>query len=168
MDARDEVTAAQAATLTGLSERTIRRKIAAGVIPARRIGPNRFAIKVADLRMSHPIQALALRVEALERRIELLEARLQAPAKPESLETPRAPEAQPSAASAATSGVPAHFSTTDVQQLLAQLAYETARLARSIPFAQLPAQEQRGATTAAVEDDQTPEQSSGPGNGEAM
>lgn len=43
------VTAKQAADMTGLSERTIRRYIANGRTPARKIAPNRFAIAIEDL-----------------------------------------------------------------------------------------------------------------------
>lgn len=45
----EEVNAVEAARLTGLSDRTIRRKIKAGLLPARAIGPNRYAIKKSDL-----------------------------------------------------------------------------------------------------------------------
>src|SRR5215472_3091805 len=120
----EDVTAAQAALLTGVSERTIRRKIASGVIPARRLGRNRYAIKVSDLHVSHPFEALALRVEALEQRLGRLEAQLQA----------TADSAQPGIradGSTAPSPLPAQFSSAEVQQLFAQLAYETARLARN-------------------------------------
>jgi excisionase family DNA binding protein len=125
----DEITAAQAAILTGVSERTIRRKIASGSIPARRLGRNRYAIKVSDLQMSHPFEALALRVEALEQRLSHLEAQLTVPVD----------SAQPGIQAdggAVSSPLPAQFSSAGVQQLFAQLAYETARLARSISFPQ--------------------------------
>jgi excisionase family DNA binding protein len=121
----DEITAAQAALLTGVSERTIRRKIASGVIEARRLGRNRYAIKVSDLRASHPFEALALRVEALEQRLARLEAQLQV----------AADSTQPGVGAdggAAPASLPPQFSSAEVQQLFAQLAYETARLARNI------------------------------------
>jgi excisionase family DNA binding protein len=121
----DEITAAQAALLTGVSERTIRRKIASGVIQARRLGPNRYAIRVSDLRVSHPFEALALRVEALEQRIARLEAQLQVTA-----DTAQAGIG--AGGGAAPSTLPPQFSSAEAQQLFAQLAYETARLARSI------------------------------------
>jgi len=114
----DEVTAAQAATLTGLSERTIRRKIASGMLAARRLGPNRFAIKVADLPIRHPVEALALRLDVLEQRLARLEATLQSSAE---------------GGQAGSSGTAARpFASAQVQQLFAQLAYETAWLARSL------------------------------------
>jgi excisionase family DNA binding protein len=125
----DEITAAQAALLTGVSERTIRRKIASGVIQARRLGRNRYAIKVTDLRVSHPFEALALRIEVLEQRIGRLEAQLQATAE----------SSQPGIRAdrgGVPSSLPPQFSSAEAQQLFAQLAYETARLARSIPFPQ--------------------------------
>jgi excisionase family DNA binding protein len=115
----DELTAAQAANLTGLSERTIRRKIASGVLPARRLGRNRFAIKVADLQVRHPWEALAARVEALEQRLDRLEASVQ-------LVLQAGRPASPLAEDVPLIGA-------EIQQLFAQLAYETARLARSLP-----------------------------------
>ena len=72
-DAVNEVTAAQAAALTGLSERTIRRKIVSGKLPARRLMANRFAIQVRDLPTHPQIAALDNRLDALERRMQLLE-----------------------------------------------------------------------------------------------
>jgi hypothetical protein len=72
----EEVTATQAAALTGFSERTIRRKIAAGELRARRIAPNRFAIAVEDLPRRRGAQAPAVRLEALEQRLEALEQRV--------------------------------------------------------------------------------------------
>jgi hypothetical protein len=69
----DDVSAAQAAALTGFSERTIRRKIASGELPARRIAVNCYAIRVRDLPVSARGADNAHRVEALEQRVQLLE-----------------------------------------------------------------------------------------------
>src|SRR5215469_1377349 len=148
----DDITAAQAALLTGVSERTIRRKIASGVIQARRLGRNRYAIRVSDLRVSHPFEALALRVEALEQRLARLEAQL--------LVT--ADSAQPGIRAdggAALSPLPPQFSSAEVQQIFAQLAYQTTRLARSIP---LPQESQQSAVSA-LEDDEEPSNHPVPG-----
>lgn len=73
-----EVTAAQAAKLTGLSERTIRRRIVSGALPARRIASNRYAIRVRDLTLPNlptleSVETLIARVQALESRVHLLE-----------------------------------------------------------------------------------------------
>lgn len=68
-----EVTAARAATLTGLSERTIRRRIAAGTLPARRIAPNRYAISIGDLPTRDEIEDAPARIEALGQRVAALE-----------------------------------------------------------------------------------------------
>jgi excisionase family DNA binding protein len=123
----DEITAAQAAILMGVSERTIRRKIASGVISARRLGRNRYAIKVSDLHVNHPVEALVVRVEALERRLDRLEAQFRVPV------DSAQPGVQPDS-STAPSPIPAQFYSASVQHLFAQLAYETARLAKSISF----------------------------------
>jgi excisionase family DNA binding protein len=120
----DEITAAQAATLTGLSERTIRRKIASGLIPARRLATNRYAIKTSDLHASRPLEVLALRVEALEHRLDTLEAYLRQ-------SHTRSDSTEPG-------------TTAEVQQLFAQLAYEAARLVRSMPFPPSPELEPSG------------------------
>lgn len=69
----DDVTAAQAAVLTGYSERTIRRKIASGELPARRIASNRYAIDRLDLPQRWDDRNLAHRMDGLERRLQLLE-----------------------------------------------------------------------------------------------
>lgn len=74
----DEVTAAQAAVLTGFSERTIRRKIASGELPARRLAPNRYAIDVCDLPQRWDDRDVARRIDALERRVRLVEERQRA------------------------------------------------------------------------------------------
>lgn len=74
----EEVTAAQAAALTGFSERTIRRKIARGELPAQRVAPNRFAIDITDLPQRWDDRNLARRLDALDRRVRRLEDSLQA------------------------------------------------------------------------------------------
>src|SRR5260221_4062731 len=114
-DAIEEVTAAQAAGLTGLSERTIRRKIAAGDIPARHVARNRYAIRVRDLPIRRSPDELVLRVEALEYRVRLLE-----------LQQPRFAAAEPEAAGEPSAGE--MVTPTDVYHLLVQLARETQRL----------------------------------------
>jgi hypothetical protein len=115
-DAMEEVTAAQAAGLTGLSERTIRRKIAAGDIPARHVARNRYAIRVRDLPIRRSPNELIMRVEALEYRVRLLE-----------LQQARLAAAAPEAASEPSEGEMG--TPTDVYQLLVQLTRETQRLA---------------------------------------
>lgn len=72
-----EVTAIQAAALTGLSERTIRRRIATGELPARRIAPNRFAININDLPRPAAHDHNDARLYALEQRVTELEAQQQ-------------------------------------------------------------------------------------------
>jgi excisionase family DNA binding protein len=124
----DEITAAQAANLTGLSERTIRRKIASGVLPARRMGRNRFAIKVTDLQVRHPWEALAARIESLEQRLDRLE---------ESLRILGSLREASQPASDAAPGPAGPIVSAEVQQLFAQLAYETARLARAISLPEM-------------------------------
>lgn len=64
------VTAVQAAQLGGVSERTIRRWIARGKLPATRIAPNRFAIRITDIN-----ECTQDRDTTLARRVALLEAR---------------------------------------------------------------------------------------------
>jgi len=120
----DEITAAQAANLTGLSERTIRRKIASGLLPARRLGRNRFAIKVADLQVRHPWEALAARIEALEQRFDRLEESLRVLGGLREAGQP-------------VSGTTGPIVSAEVQQLFAQLAYETARLARTLSLPEM-------------------------------
>lgn len=73
-----EVTATQAAQLTGLSERTIRRRILSGALPARRVRANRYAIRVSALPLpslaaTDSIATLIAKVQALERRLQQLE-----------------------------------------------------------------------------------------------
>jgi excisionase family DNA binding protein len=73
----EEVSAAQAAQLTGLSERTIRRRIAANEIPARHVARNRYAIRVQDLPIRRPADQLMARLQALEYRVRVLELQQQ-------------------------------------------------------------------------------------------
>lgn len=75
--AMEEVNATEAAHLSGYSERTIRRKIASGSLPARRIAGNRFAIRISDLPTRHGPEALFQRVAALEQRVVELEQLVQ-------------------------------------------------------------------------------------------
>lgn len=110
----DEVTATQAASLSGVSERTIRRRIAAGQLPARRVAPNRFAIKIEDLPIARGLGDLAGRLEALERRVAALELRQQALLRTQAASTP-APEGE--------------ASLSQLHALLTELARETERLA---------------------------------------
>lgn len=112
----EEVTAAQAAQLTGLSERTIRRRIAAREIPARHVARNRFAIRVQDLPIRRPADEVMARLQALEYRVRVLELqqqRLLVQLDPTGAVPPE-PSDQESAAG--------------VGDLLAQLAYEVRRL----------------------------------------
>ena len=81
-----EVTAIDAARLTGHSEKTIRRWIVNGKLPARLVSKNRYAIKTSDLRKYIPeaqpdlstalarIQELESTQDTLIERIERLEA----------------------------------------------------------------------------------------------
>jgi excisionase family DNA binding protein len=124
----DEITAARAANLTGVSERTIRRKIAAGVLPARRLRQNRFAIRVADLQVLHPWETLAARIEVLEQRLDRLEAGLRVLAGVQEA-------GQPELGAALNPAGP--VVSAEVQQLFALLAYETARLSRSLSLSNL-------------------------------
>jgi hypothetical protein len=110
----DEVTATQAARMTGLSERTIRRKIATGEIPARHIAPNRYAIRVSDLPKRRGVDELEARIIALEHRVHLLA--LQQADLASGPHSGRTPAAEP---------IPGD---TTVQQALEQLVQETARL----------------------------------------
>lgn len=72
-----EVTAAHAAALRGLSERTIRRRIAANLLLARQVARNRYAIRVQDLPIRHQsLDALQVRLQALEQRVGVLELEL--------------------------------------------------------------------------------------------
>ncbi|HEX6819270.1 MAG TPA: helix-turn-helix domain-containing protein [Ktedonobacterales bacterium] len=112
----EEVTAAQAAQLTGLSERTIRRRIASRDIPARHVARNRYAIRVRDLPIRRPAEELMARLQALEYRVRVLE--LQQQRLLAQLDTTGAAPTEASGQEAAA----------DVGGLLAQLAYEVRRL----------------------------------------
>src|SRR5579884_3962408 len=114
----EEVTATQAAALTGLSERTIRRKIAAGTLRARRVAPNRFAIAVSDLPKRRGVEALVARVEDLERRVERLEAAIGA-----GVGSQAAVDVLPAGTDAASNGP-----VGPLRELLGQLAREVERL----------------------------------------
>lgn len=120
----DEVSAAQAAVLTGFSERTIRRKIASGKLPARRIGPNRFAIAVEDLPRRRDINELLRQIEALERRVVLLEERQHILLAQDSWDA----AATGAEMSALAAGTEPSTSEGDLAQLLVQLAHEVERL----------------------------------------
>lgn len=83
----DYVNAAQAATIIGVSERTVRRWIAGGKLPARHLGPNRYAITTSNievlLRTYRPSDEppddrdiLLARLEVLERRLHTVSQRL--------------------------------------------------------------------------------------------
>jgi hypothetical protein len=111
----DEVTAVEAAALTGLSERTIRRRIAAGTLQARRIAANRFAIRLDDLPQRKGLDALVARIEAIERRVRPLESQRAA-------EPGNAVQTAPDEAAL---GVPA----AQLRDLVDQLAHEVNRIA---------------------------------------
>ena len=122
-----EVTATQAAALTGLSERTIRRRIAAGKLPARHIAPNRFAIEVRHLPRERVATGnLAARLEMLERRMQLLELQQQA-----LLRRLDAVVATGEAGLEAgmEAGTEAGGDLGQLHEMLVQLAHETERLA---------------------------------------
>lgn len=74
----DEVTAAQAALLSGLSERTIRRRILSGQLPARRLTANRYAIRIEDLPRAGGSASVAARLDTLESRMRALDNEVQA------------------------------------------------------------------------------------------
>lgn len=137
----DEVTATQAASLSGVSERTIRRRIADGRLPARRVAPNRFAIRVQDLPLQRGFGDLALRLEALERRVAVLELRQQV------LLRMRPTDTVGSSASASTAAQAAENDAllSQFQALLAELARESERLAPLLGAMQ-PAGEDTGTT----------------------
>lgn len=121
----DEVTATQAASLSGVSERTIRRRIAAGKLPARRIAPNRFAIKIEDLPINRGFGDLVGRLEALERRVAAIELRQQALVRSQGVAAPTSE---------------GDVSLSQLHVLLAELARETERLAPLLGSAPLPAE----------------------------
>jgi hypothetical protein len=110
----EEVNATQAAVLCGYSERTIRRKIASGQIPARRIATNRFAIRVSDLPDRQGENALSKRVTALELRVHELDQQLQLLGAQEPAEAHPEEQRQDSVAT--------------LRELLLQLMQETGRL----------------------------------------
>lgn len=67
--AHAEVTVAQAAARLGVHDRTVRRYIREGILPAERVGPRLLRIKVADLDRfgeevtpTDPIREAAVRV----------------------------------------------------------------------------------------------------------
>jgi hypothetical protein len=126
----DKVTAAQAAVLSGFSERTIRRKIASGELQAQRLAANRYAIKMSDLPI-HPRGAdFAHRLEVLEQRVRLLEqivthALAATPTKDVSTEVSK--DASPAAEAGGAAGGAGSLVT--IEELVARLAQETARLA---------------------------------------
>jgi excisionase family DNA binding protein len=91
---RQYLTAKEAADMTGLSERTIRRYIASGRTPARKVAPNRFAIAIDDLhsitkhadgevdatqKLWAAIEELRQELRSAKTRISALEAGSQAP-----------------------------------------------------------------------------------------
>ncbi len=110
------VTAAQAAQLTGLSERTIRRRIAANEIPAHHVARNRYAIRVQDLPIRRPADELMARLQALEYRVRVLELQQQR----------ILAQVDPLVAAPAEESAPE--SVTEVGDLLTQLAHEMRRL----------------------------------------
>lgn len=122
----DEVTAIQAARLTGLSERTIRRRIASGSLPARRIARNRFAINLRDLPVTGHDDALAAQVEALERRVRTLEEEQRALLR--RLKEREEREEREECEGAGSQGE-TDSAAQVAQELLARLAREAARLA---------------------------------------
>lgn len=75
----DEVTAREAAEITGLGERTIRRMIEDGRIPARKIAANRYAIPRRSLpsKKQDRYRALEQRVETLEHEVQTLRVALE-------------------------------------------------------------------------------------------
>lgn len=125
----DEVTATQAASLSGVSERTIRRRIAAGQLPARRVAPNRFAIKIEDLPINRSRGDLVERLEALEQKVAVIELGQQALLRTQAASTP-APQGD--------------LSLGQLHALLAELARETERLAPLLGGLQSPAEEDSG------------------------
>ena len=117
-----EVTATQAAALTGLSERTIRRRIAAGKLPARHVAPNRFAIDVRHLPRERAAGNFTARLEMLERRVHLLELQQQALLR-------RLDAVVATGEAGMEAGTEAGGDLGQLHELLVQLAHETERLA---------------------------------------
>lgn len=148
----DEVTATEAAQLTGLSERTIRRKIISGEIPARHVAKNRYAIRVRDLPARERPTNLQARVEALEHRVRLLELTLSgAPQEgPQQQATrsvqlaPAAPHAPGGAGVSLAHEAPSSSELNPIlvaalHDALSQVIAETTRLARPRDLNPLPA-----------------------------
>jgi excisionase family DNA binding protein len=84
---KEYVNAAQAATMIGVSERTVRRWIAGGKLPARHLGPNRYAITTSNIDMlvrtfkptnepPNDRDILLARLEVLERQLHTVSLRL--------------------------------------------------------------------------------------------
>lgn len=121
----DEVTAAQAATLTGLSERTIRRRILSGQIPARRLSANRYAIRIEDLPRVGGAASVVARLDAVEARVRTLEDEVLAL---------RAAFAEAAGAFALATENTMAPSPDQVRALLEQLGQETERLAPLLGF----------------------------------
>ncbi len=77
----EDLTTTQAAKLCGRSDRTIRRWIKAGKLPARQLEPNRYTIKASDLdkiaglTSPKPTKHMIMqaRIQALEKRVQDLE-----------------------------------------------------------------------------------------------
>ncbi len=77
----EEITVAQAAKLTGHSDRTIRRWIRSGKLPARQNSPKRYIILTSDLNKALGLKTtrqtktalMQAHINELEKRIELLE-----------------------------------------------------------------------------------------------
>jgi hypothetical protein len=129
----EKVTAAQAAVLTGFSERTIRRKIACGDLPARRIAPNRFAIDVCDLPRRWDDADLGRRLDALDHRVRLLEdgqraLRRQLDAVASVLQVGTASVQAVPTSETPEDQEPAEATISTLHDLLIELAHETDRL----------------------------------------
>lgn len=127
----DEVSAVEAGRLTGLSERTIRRQIAAHRLPARHVACNRYAILVRDLRLSRPggttVHQLTARLQALEDRVGALEQQLTRLL------------ASPSDASSADATTGPSSTLTEIGASFARLASELSHLTAALADAPGPA-----------------------------
>jgi len=127
----DFVSAIEASAMTGLSERTIRRMISRGKLPARYANARRYEIAVKDLptRKISPTHELATRVAVLEERVQRLTQLVEALVGARTLP----PVAQPSdfhySASGGHSDAPAWRTYTDAARWLEQhgVAMNTAR-----------------------------------------
>ncbi len=138
------VTAAQAAQLTGLSERTIRRRIATNEIPARHVARNRYAIRLQDLPIHRPADELMARLQALEYRVRVLELQQQRIL------------ANVDAAAAAPVEAAEAETVTEVGDLLTQLAHEVRRLGPLISTAGAePTSRERKAAAQSSDSDKT-------------